>query len=50
MSILMHAVEKPLTTPTFDDVVALAKDDMQAVDRLIAASLESDVALVSQPG
>ena len=48
MSILMHAVEKPLTTPTFDDVVALAKDDMQAVDRLIAASLESDVALVSQ--
>ncbi|MBT8103446.1 MAG: octaprenyl diphosphate synthase [Gammaproteobacteria bacterium] len=32
----------------FDDVAALADDDRQAVDRLIAASLESDVALVSQ--
>lgn len=32
----------------FDDVAALADDDMQAVNRLIAASLESDVALVSQ--
>ncbi|MDH3533509.1 MAG: octaprenyl diphosphate synthase [Gammaproteobacteria bacterium] len=33
---------------TFDDVVALTRDDMAAVDRLIAESLESDVALVSQ--
>ena len=33
---------------SFDDVVALARDDMAAVDRLISASLKSDVALVSQ--
>jgi octaprenyl-diphosphate synthase len=45
---LMHAVKKSLVLPTFDDVTALARSDMQAVDRLIAASLESDVALVSQ--
>ena len=32
----------------FDDVAALAEDDMAAVDRLISSSLESDVALVSQ--
>ena len=32
----------------FDDVAALAEDDMQAVNRLISASLESDVPLVSQ--
>ena len=44
----MHAVEKPLTTPSFDDVVALVQDDMRAVDRLISKSLESDVPLVSQ--
>ena len=44
----MHAVEKSLETPTFEDISALASDDMQAVDRLISASLESDVALVSQ--
>ena len=44
----MHAVEKPFHSMTFDDVVALARDDMAAVDRLISKSLESDVALVSQ--
>jgi octaprenyl-diphosphate synthase len=44
----MHAVEKSLDSPTFADVVELARSDMQAVDRLISTSLESDVALVSQ--
>jgi octaprenyl-diphosphate synthase len=48
MRILMHAVEKSLGSPTFADVVELARDDMEAVDRLISTSLESDVALVSQ--
>jgi octaprenyl-diphosphate synthase len=48
MQILMHAVEKFPNTPTFADVVELTRDDMQAVDRLISTSLESDVALVSQ--
>jgi len=44
----MQAVEKTLQTISFDAISALARDDMQAVDRLIASSLESDVALVSQ--
>lgn len=44
----MQAVEKSLDSPTFADVVELARDDMEAVDHLISASLESDVALVSQ--
>ena len=44
----MHAAEKPLETVAFDAVSNLARDDMQAVDRLIATSLETDVALVSQ--
>jgi octaprenyl-diphosphate synthase len=44
----MHAAERPLETVTFDAVSALARDDMQAVDRLITTSLETDVALVSQ--
>jgi len=44
----MHAVEKSLDSPTFADVQELARQDMQAVDRLISTSLESDVALVSQ--
>ena len=44
----MHAVEKPLETVAFDAVSNLARDDMEAVDRLISSSLESDVALVSQ--
>ena len=44
----MHAAEQPLESVTFDAVSNLARDDMQAVDRLISTSLESDVALVSQ--
>jgi octaprenyl-diphosphate synthase len=44
----MQAVENSLDSPTFADVVELARDDMKAVDRLISTSLESDVALVSQ--
>jgi octaprenyl-diphosphate synthase len=44
----MHAAEQPLENLTFDAVSNLARDDMEAVDRLIATSLESDVALVSQ--
>ena len=44
----MQAVEKSLDSPTFADVAELARDDMEAVDRLISTSLESDVALVSQ--
>jgi octaprenyl-diphosphate synthase len=48
MRILMQAVEKLPDSPTFEDVIALARDDMQAVDRLISTSLESDVMLVSQ--
>lgn len=34
--------------PSFDDVKALARDDMRAVDTLIRDSLRSDVNLVSQ--
>jgi len=48
MQILMQAVEESPESPTYADVVALARDDMQAVDQLISTSLESDVALVSQ--
>jgi octaprenyl-diphosphate synthase len=44
----MQVAEKTPVTAGFDDVAALANDDMRAVDRLIAASLDSDVALVSQ--
>ena len=33
---------------TFDDVVGLARKDVDAVDRLITSSLETDVLLVSQ--
>ncbi len=47
-AVLMHAVEKPLKNPGFDDLIALVRDDMQAVDQLISKSLESDVHLVSQ--
>jgi octaprenyl-diphosphate synthase len=45
---MVQAVEKFPASPTFDDVLSLGSDDMRAVDRLIASSLESDVALVSQ--
>jgi len=44
----MQVAEKTPDSPDFDEVAALAEDDMQAVNRLIASSLESDVALVSQ--
>jgi len=44
----MQALENSLDSPTFADVVELARSDMEAVDRLISTSLESDVALVSQ--
>ena len=44
----MQALEQKQDFATFDDVQALAADDMGAVDRLISASLASDVALVSQ--
>lgn len=44
----MQALEKNQDFATFDDVQALAADDMAAVDRLITDSLASDVALVSQ--
>ncbi len=36
------------TEMTFDEVSALARDDVAAVDRLITSSLETDVLLVSQ--
>ena len=44
----MHAAEQPLENVNFDAVSNLAREDMEAVDRLISTSLESDVALVSQ--
>ena len=44
----MHAVNESPVFPSFEDVLELARDDMRAVDALITASLESDVALVSQ--
>ena len=44
----MHALEKSQNPSTFDDVVALSREDMLAVDKLISTSLQSDVALVSQ--
>jgi octaprenyl-diphosphate synthase len=40
--------ERASSLPGFDDVKALARDDMQAVDDLIRRSLQSDVLLVSQ--
>ncbi len=45
---LMQAAEKTTAPVSFDDIAALAAADRRAVDELIAASLESDVALVSQ--
>lgn len=44
----MQALEKTQKPSTFDDVATLSRDDMRAVDALISASLQSDVALVSQ--
>ena len=45
---LLHVAEIKTDPVNFDDVAALADDDMEAVNRLIRESLESDVALVSQ--
>lgn len=44
----MQAIQKTSAAGTFAHVQSLASDDMQAVDQLIASSLDSDVALVSQ--
>lgn len=44
----MQAAEEIRDSITFDSVVALARDDMSAVDRLISVSLKTDVALVSE--
>ena len=48
ITILMQVAEKTPVSISFDDIAALTKSDMQAVDRLISESLESDVSLVSQ--
>ena len=45
---LMQVAEIKPDPINFDDVAALAHDDMEAVNRLISTSLASDVALVSQ--
>ncbi len=44
----MQLAEKTSDAVNFDEVAALANDDMEAVNRLISRSLESDVPLVSQ--
>ncbi|MCH9696150.1 MAG: octaprenyl diphosphate synthase [Gammaproteobacteria bacterium] len=44
----MQVAEKTPDSVKFEDVAALARADMNAVDQLISSSLESDVALVSQ--
>ena len=48
ISKLMHVAETTAASIDFDDVAALARSDMDAVNHLIRESLESDVALVSQ--
>ena len=48
ITILMQVAEKTPVSIRFDDIAELAQSDMQAVDRLISESLESDVSLVSQ--
>ena len=45
---LMQLPEKTTDYVNFQDVAALVSDDIDAVDRLIIKSLESDVALVSK--
>jgi octaprenyl-diphosphate synthase len=45
---IMHLAEIKPDSVNFDDVAALASEDMSAVNRLIRSSLESDVELVSQ--
>jgi octaprenyl-diphosphate synthase len=44
----MHVATKKTDTLSFEDIAAPADEDMQAVNGLIAESLRSDVALVSQ--
>ncbi len=44
----MQTANNPQNFLAFADVVALASDDMRAVDKMIGDSLNSDVALVSQ--
>ena len=44
----MHVVGRKQQQPSIDEVLALAKVDMRAVNNLIRESLASDVALVSQ--
>ena len=44
----MHLAELKPEPVNFDDVAELARDDMEAVNRLISDSLASDVDLVSQ--
>ena len=44
----MQPAEKSADLPSFEDIKALANDDMRAVDDLIRRSLQSDVLLVSQ--
>ena len=44
----MHVAQETAASIDFDDVAALARDDMDGVNHLIRKSLESDVALVSQ--
>ena len=44
----MQPAENTAATLNFDDVKALASEDMNAVDNLIRSSLQSDVLLVSQ--
>ena len=44
----MQALKNSRNFLTFDDVLALSRSDMQAVDQLISTSLKSDVTLVSQ--
>jgi octaprenyl-diphosphate synthase len=45
---IMQLAEIKTESVNFDDVATLASEDMEAVNRLIRSSLESDVALVSQ--
>ncbi len=46
--VLMHVATETPRSVSFEDVAALAADEMSAVDALIVESLDSDVALVSQ--
>lgn len=48
ISQLMQVAEKTTEATSFDDLMAIAEQDRQAVDQLIGQSLESDVSLVSQ--